>query len=75
MNTDLTSKLPLREHIKNIRKILNLIAELDKTYFTHACVVHFINAIMPYLSLMLSAYVIDSLMIGQPFGEVFCVLL
>lgn len=71
MNTDLTSKLPLREHIKNIRKILNLIAELDKTYFTHACVVHFINAIMPYLSLMLSAYVIDSLMIGQPFGEVF----
>lgn len=33
METDLTSKLPLKEHIRNIKKILGLVVDMDKTYF------------------------------------------
>ena len=29
MNTDLTTKIPLREHIKNIKKIMHIITDMD----------------------------------------------
>lgn len=32
METDLTSKLSLREHIKNIRKVLRVVRDLDKIF-------------------------------------------
>ena len=35
METDLTSKLSLREHIKNIRKVLRAVRDLDKTFFLY----------------------------------------
>lgn len=71
MDTDMTSKLPLKEHSKNIRKILKVIADIDRTYFLHACVVHIINSVMPYVSLMLSAFVLDSLVSGAVFADIF----
>lgn len=70
METDLTSKLPLREHMKNIRKILRVVAEMDKTYFPTACIVHLINVAVPYISLILSAYILDALTEGKSFEEI-----
>lgn len=29
MNTDLTTKIPLKEHIKNIKKIMHIITDMD----------------------------------------------
>ena len=33
MNSNLTSKLPVREHIKNIKKLLKTVHDMEKTYF------------------------------------------
>lgn len=43
MNTDLTAKIPFREHIKNIRKILKIITGIDKWYFLFTSIVHIIT--------------------------------
>lgn len=73
METDLTSKLPLREHIKNIKRILKMVSVLDKTYFWTACIVHVINVIIPYMELILSAYILDALWAGKDFRHIFTV--
>ncbi len=73
MSTDLTSKLPIKEHIRNIRKILAMVSSLDKTYFPTSCIVHIINAAIPYIELILSAYILDSLIVGKAFKEIFAV--
>lgn len=61
METDLTAKLPLKEHIRNMKKILELVGTMDKTYFLFAGIVHMINTGVPYLELLLSAYILDGL--------------
>lgn len=73
METDLTSKLPLREHIKNIKRILKTVSVLDKTYFWTACIVHVINVLIPYMELILSAYILDALWAGKDFRHIFTV--
>lgn len=60
MESDLTKKLPIREHIKNIKKILNVIYQMNHAYFFLASIVHMINVGIPYLGLILSAYILDS---------------
>lgn len=60
MESDLTKKLPIREHIKNIKKILNVIYQMNHAYFFLASIVHMINVDIPYLGLILSAYILDS---------------
>lgn len=61
METNLMSKLPVNEHIKNIRKILHVIWEMDRTYFPTACVVHICNVAVSYTNLTLMSYVLNAL--------------
>ncbi len=75
MNTDLTTKIPLREHIKNIKKIMHIITDMDKWYFFFTSIVHIINVIVPYVQLVLSAYILDSIIAGKNFKKVFAVTL
>lgn len=72
METDLTSKIPLREHIRNMRKILDVVRDMDKWYFFYTSIVHIINVAVPYLGLMLSAYLLDHLQ-GGDFREIMAV--
>lgn len=71
MGTDLMSKLPLREHVKNIKKILRVVADMDRWYFYFTSIVHIINVIVPYIQLMLSAYILDSIVERKGLKEVF----
>lgn len=61
METNLMSKLPVKEHIKNMKKILQVIWEMDRTYFPTACVVHLCNVAVSYLNLTLMSYVLNAL--------------
>ncbi len=65
METDLTGRLPLREHIKNMKKIFGVIHGMDRSYFWFTGIVHMINVTVPYLGLLLSAYVLDALPKGD----------
>lgn len=71
METDLTSKLPLREHVKNVRRILGVVRELDKTYFLHQGIKSLLDAGAAYLGLLLSVYILDQLVAGIRFGQTF----
>ncbi len=73
MGTDLTSKLPLREHLKNMKKIMKVVTDMDHGYFFFTSLVHIINVIVPYIQLMLSAYILDSIVAGSEFRQVFVV--
>ncbi len=74
MSTDLTSKLPIKVHIHNMKKILGMVSSIDKTYFPTSCIVHIINALIPYVELLLSAYILDSLIVHKSFKEIFIVV-
>lgn len=69
MGTDLTSKLPLKKHIQNIKKIMKIVRDMDKWYFFFTSIVHIINILVPYIQLMLSAYILDSIERNQGFPK------
>ena len=73
METDLTSRLPLREHIKNIKNILKVIRELDKTFFLHTGMKALLDTICSYTGLLLSVYILDQLAAGGDFRRSFLV--
>ena len=73
METDLTSRLPLREHFKNIRRILRVVRELDKTYFRYTGLKSLLDAGASYLGLLLSVYILDQLTAGIHFQQTFLV--
>lgn len=73
MGTDLMSKLPLREHVKNMKKILRVVADMDRWYFYFTSIVHIINVVIPYIQLILSAYILDSIVEKKGLKEVFWV--
>ena len=72
-NTDLLSRLPIREHWKNIRNILRILKEMDAIYFRMMVVIELIGAVRPYLELVLSAYILDGIGAGKSFGELMMV--
>lgn len=74
MNTDLTTKIPLKEHIKNIKRIMKIITDIDKWYFFFTGIVHIINVVIPYIQLVLSAYILDSIIAKKDFKEVILVI-
>ncbi|MCH5271993.1 MAG: ABC transporter ATP-binding protein [Lachnospiraceae bacterium] len=67
MGTDLMSKLPIREHIKNIRKIFKVICDMDKRYLQGRLLVSLLGGIVPYIELLLSAYILDGISTGKDF--------
>lgn len=75
MEEGLLTKLPIREHMKNIKRILQVIQEMDKTYWSTACVVHILNILISYIGLMLSAYVLNALSAGTEFVTIMSVVL
>ena len=74
METDLMSKLPVREHIQNMKKIMKIVTDMDKWYFFFTSIVHVINVCVPYIQLMLSAYLLDAIVEGRQFPEVLLVV-
>lgn len=74
MEKSLLTKIPLKEHVKNIKRILLVIQEMDKSYWATACVVHILNILVSYISLMLSAYVLNALSTGIEFMTIMSVV-
>ena len=74
METDLLSRLPLRQHFKNIQKVLALVKKLDSKYFRQTVLVQLLNACRPYLELLLSAYVLDGIGAGKSFSGMMTVI-
>lgn len=73
MGTDLMSKLSLTEHIRNMKKIIGIVTDMDKWYFFFTSIVHIINVVIPYINLILSAYILDSIMEKREFLDVILV--
>lgn len=67
MNSDLTSRLPLKQHLKNIKKVGLLLHELDRKQFGLAAVSVFWEVAGSYLTLLLSAWVLNGIT-GADFG-------
>ncbi len=57
----LLEKLSLRQNIRNIRQVIKLIVELDKSYLVWNILSVFLSAAMTYGSMILSAYIINSI--------------
>lgn len=75
MSTDyLLKKLPLREHCRNIGKILKYISEMDKYYFPVTGISLLLRAVVPYLELMLSAYILDGIVAHRDLQSMFTVI-
>lgn len=72
-NTDLMSRLPIREHWKNIKNILRILKEMDAVYFRMVVVIELMGAVRPYLELLLSAYILDGIGAGKSYGELMTV--
>lgn len=75
METSLLTKLPLKEHMKNIKRILLVIQEMDKSYWATACVVHVLNILISYINLILSSYVLSALSVRTEFMTIMSVVL
>ena len=67
--SDLKSKLPLREHLKNIRKMLGFVQEIDRNYFRFICISQLLDISIPYIELLLSAYILDLIGTGKSFQQ------
>lgn len=57
----LLMKLPLREHCKNMRKVLKYAHDLDRCYFPAMGASLLLKVSVPYMELMLSAYILDGI--------------
>lgn len=60
MESDLTSRLPVGQHIKNMRTVLGLLWELDHTQFPAAAAKAAAGVTAGYLELYLSAQVLNA---------------
>jgi len=53
---------------------MKIITDIDKWYFFFTGIVHIINVVIPYIQLVLSAYILDSIIDRKDFKEVFMVI-
>ncbi|MCM1122656.1 MAG: ABC transporter ATP-binding protein/permease [Eubacterium sp.] len=58
---DLLVKLPLREHFKNMAAILKYVRGMDRWYFPITSISLLLKAAVPYMELVLSAYILDGI--------------
>ncbi len=72
---DLLRKLTWREQRENIRQVWKLQRRLDARYFPLACLLHLMDALLPYAGLFLSAYILDALVQGQSIMPMLSVVL
>lgn len=66
-----TEKRSRQETIKNIRKILTVVSEIDSYYLYECGMLQMLSAGILYLELILSAWTLDRLMQGKKFEELF----
>lgn len=75
MDTDyLMTKLPFWEHCKNIRKILRYVYEMDRRYFPVMGIALLLKSAVPYMELMLSAYILDGISTHTEIRRMFTVI-
>ena len=67
---DLTSKLPFRENIKNIRNLLLHVYKIDKTYYLLDCIRLLLDAVRGALAVVLSADILEMLYEARPMEEI-----
>lgn len=63
-------KLTLKERAQNVKTVLSYMTSKDKTYFALLWIVALFNVIVPYMSLMLSSYVLDAIADGISFQQI-----
>ncbi len=68
--SDLNSRLPLREHLQNMKKIIKTINGLDPWWLPLFAVKNLLDVTEGYLALLLSVYILDSLGKGIPFAGI-----
>lgn len=75
MSTDyLMSKLPIRQHWKNIIKILKYVYELDKGYFPVMGISLMLRTSVSYMELLLSAFILDGISAHRKLHEMLTVI-
>ena len=68
--SDLNSRLPLREHLQNMKKIIKTINGLDPWWLPLFAVKNLLDVTEGYLALLLSVYILDSLGKGILFAGI-----
>lgn len=69
--SDLTSRLPLKEHLRNTKKVMKMVSEMDRYWLPLCSLGHLLGVANGYLALILSAYILDALGSGGDFLETF----
>ena len=69
--SDLTSRLPLKEHLRNTKTVLKMVNKLDPYWLPLCGAGHLLSVANGYLALILSAYILDALGRGEEFYEIF----
>lgn len=64
MESDLTSRLPVRQHLKNMKAVMRLLHELDRTQFLFCAARAVLTVTAGYLQLYLSARVLNQAAAG-----------
>lgn len=67
----LLEKLPLRQHLDNVRRVMKTIASLDKGYVPWNVVSSLLSAALSYGGMILSAYILNRIAGGFAFAELF----
>lgn len=70
MESDLTSRLPFRQHMKNVREVMGLLHRLDRSQFGFAAMRALVLVAAGYLQLYLSARVLNLLEAGAAWRTV-----
>ena len=68
--SDLESRLPLKEHLRNMKKICKTISGLDRHWLPLYAIKNLLGVVEGYLALILSAYVLDNLGNGSAISEI-----
>lgn len=69
--SDLTSRLPLKQHLRNTKTVLKMVNKLDPYWLPLCGAGHLLSVTNEYLALILSAYILDALGRGGEFQEIF----
>ena len=75
MEDNLTSKLPFRENMKNIRNLLVQVYRIDKSYFFLNSLRLLLDAVGNAVTVVLSAEILEMLYAGSPVAEIMRVVL
>ena len=75
MTTDyLLKKLPIREHGRNIVKIIKYVQKMDRCYFPGMAVSLLLKTAVPYGELLLTAYILDGIRAHAAIREMLVVI-